>query len=210
LPKLIKSTGWPNAVYTQIKTVPDLAAFGPERRDLLRTLWTLIEMGCTTESICKQLRYDRYTVLSAIDEVIKVNWVKQEEGPKITDELRRRTGQFSKPSLQDLMQIAKGEKPSGTVESPFELVKVINAMNGVSTNLGLMYGKVEVRMLLQEALAKTSKTFPVLTGLRVHIDSPCLDMRGASSEFSTSPDNIAALLLLGNNLMELVLKMQVL
>lgn len=209
LPKLLKNVGWPSSIYSQLKTVPDLAAFGPERRELVRKLWNLIEMGCNCNSICKQVPYDRYAICSVLDEMINAKWISKEAGPSITEELRRRTGQFTKPSLQDLKAFAEGKvKQTSSMESPFELVRVINSLNGMTTNMGQLYGKVEVRMLLQEALAKVSKIFPVLAGLKVHIDSPCLDMRSASSEFSSSPDSIAGLLLLGNYLMDLLVKMQ--
>lgn len=209
LPKLMASVGWPNSIYVQCK-VPDLASFSGEKKDLVRTLFSLIEMGCNTESICKQLAYDRYAILAALDEVLNAQWVKKESGPKVADEMRRRTGQISKPNLAELKNLTmKGDtKSTGPVDGPFELVKVINSFNGFSTNLGILYGKVEVRMVLQEALAKASKMVPVLSGLRVHIDSPCLDMRGASAEFSSSPDSIAGILLLGNYLMDLLVKMQ--
>jgi len=216
LPKLLKSTGWPTSIYTQVKAVPDIAAFGVERRDLTRTLWNLIEMGCNTESICKQTNCDRYSVLTVLNEIINAEWIRRTDGPTPTEELRRRTGQFRKPTLQDINDYAArqqaqeraSERNTGSVDGPTELVKMVNAFNGVATNLGLLYGKVEVRMLLQEALAKASQTFPALKGLRVHIDTPCLDLRGASAEFSRSPDSVPGLLFLGNNLMELVLKMQ--
>lgn len=208
LPKLLQSAGWPSSIYVQIKNVPDLSAFGTERRDLLRTLWNLIEMGCNTESICRQVPYDRYAVLGLLDEILKANWIKRENGPKATDEIARRTGQYRKPNLNELMtrEHNLGEKSSGTMERPVELVRVINAFNGLSTNLGLLYGKGEVRSILQEALQKASKLFPVLSGLRVHIDSPCLDMRATSAEFSESQDSVAGILLLGNYLMELLVK----
>lgn len=212
LPKLLKNTGWPSSIYVQLKTVPDLAAFGPERRELVRSLWNLIEMGCNTDSICKQLPFDRYAILSVIDEIINNKWVKREDGPKVTDELRRRTGQFVKPSAAELKLLAEGKLPenkmSVTSEGPMELVKVVNSLNAMTTNMGLLYGKGEVRMLLQEALAKASRLFPVLNGLRVHIDTACLDMRSASAEFSSSSDSTPGLLLVGNYLMELLLKMQ--
>lgn len=211
LPKLLKSVGWPSSLYVQLKTVPDLASFGQDKRELARQLWNLIEMGCNADSICKQVPYDRYAILSVLDEIINAKWVKREDGPKVTDELRRRTGQFSKPTAQDLKDWAEGkrmDKTSSTMEGPFELVKVINSLNAMTTNMGMLYGKVEVRMLLQEALAKATRIFPVLSGLKVHIDSPCLDMRGASADFSSSSDSVAGLLLLGNYLMDLLVKMQ--
>jgi hypothetical protein len=211
LPKLMKVTGWPSSLYMQVQMVPDLNLFGHDRRDFFRSLWSLIEMGCNTESICKQLPYDRFTVLNGLNDCLNAKWIKRIDGPKATDELRRKTGQYVKPSLEDIMAYAAmsaREKTSGAQDKPYELVKVINAFNGVSTNLGLLYGKVEVRMLLQEALAKASRTFPVLKGLRVHIDSPCLDMRCASAEFASSADSESALLLIGNHLMDLLLKMQ--
>lgn len=214
LPKLIVSTGWPSSLYEQVKAVPDLNAFGAERRDLLRTLWSLIEMGCNTESICKQLSNDRYSVLTLLDEMLKADWLRKEDGPKATDEILRRTGQFKKPTMAELMKYAKNadqqddDKFSGTYERPKELVRVINAFNGCATNLGLLYGKGEVRAVLQESLLKASKVFPVLSGLKVHVDSPCLDMRRASAEFSESADSVAGILLLGNYLMGQLVKSQ--
>lgn len=211
LPRLIRATGWPSSVYHQLVTVPDLASFGAERRGFFRSVWALVEMSAGTDAICRALPFDRFTVLSGLNDLLIANMVKRVDGPKATDELRRKTGQYKKPTLQEIMNYAAGQpvqKNSGAVDGPFELVKVINSFNGFSTNLGVLYGKVEVRMLLQEALAKASRTFPVLKGLRVHIDSPCLDMRGASAEFASSPDSISGLLLIGNHLMDLVLKMQ--
>ncbi|MBX9689789.1 MAG: cyclic nucleotide-binding domain-containing protein [Candidatus Obscuribacterales bacterium] len=213
LPKLMKSVGWPSSIYEQLKTVPDLASLGTERRELLRSMWNLVEMGCNTDSICKQLPADRYAILTLLEEILNLNWVKKVPGPKVTDELKRRTGQIAKPNLEDLKKQAMGvssrtEKRTGTMEHPAELVRVINSFNAVSSNLGMLYGKLEVRMVLQEALAKVSKIFPTLSGLRIHIDNPCLDMRGVSSEFSESPDTIAGILLLGNYLMDLLVRMQ--
>ncbi len=210
LAKLLENVGWPGAMYIQLKTVPDLAQF-PERKDLLRSLWNLIEMGCNTESICRQIPYDRYSILSILDEILNLKWVRMEAGPKATDEIKRRTGQYSKPNLQELMKKSSGTAKSTSsisMDKPLELVRVINSFNGISTNLGTLYGKVEVRMILLEALAKAVRVFPVLQGLKVHIDSPCLDMRSASSEFSESPDSVAGILLLGNYLMDLLVKMQ--
>ena len=214
LPKLMEKVGWPNSIYVQLKTVPDVSAFGPERRELFRSLWTLIEMGCNAESISKQVPFDRYAVLHLLDEILELKWCRKEEGPKATDEMKRLTGQYTKPNLQELLKKTTNtgthNKPSlsMTMDKPFELVKVINSLNTIATNLGSLYGKVEVRLVLQEALAKTTQVFPVMSGLKVHMDSPCLDMRGASSEFSESPDSVAGILLLGNYMMDLLVKMQ--
>lgn len=213
LPKLIESCGWPNSIYDQIKTVPDINAFGAEKRDLLRTVWSLVEMGCNTDSICKQVSQDRYSVLTLIDEMLKANWIKKEEGPKPTDEILRRTGQFKKPSILELKKLAQNDfedegKFSGTYERPRELVRVINAFNGLATNLGLLYGKQEVRSALQAAVVKVSKVFPVMSGLKIHVDSPSLDMRRTNAEFSASLDAVAGILLLGNYLMSELLGSQ--
>lgn len=213
LPKLMTSVGWPNSIYHQLKTVPDPTAFGNDRKDMFRSLWTLIEMGSNTESICKQLPYDRYSIMTLLDEILNLKWCRKEEGRKASEEMKRLTGSFSKPNLQELMKKTATTPVSKqsltlTTDKSFELVKAINSLNAISTNLGSLYGKAEVRLVLQEALAKASKVFPALGSLRVHMDSPCLDMRGATSEFSESPDSVAGIMLLGNYLMDLLVKMQ--
>lgn len=207
LPKLMKEVGYPSSSYTPLKSVPDLSKFG-DRKDLVRTLWTLIEMGGNSETICKQMTSDRYAVLTALDELVKAGMLKVEPGRKITEEYRRRTTQLMKPRLDSSALAVDTPKLEDVTESPSELLKVVNSLNAVTSNLGLIYGKTEVRMLLMEALAKASKLFPVLSGLRVHIDTPCLDLRGASEKFSHSAESISALLLVSNLFLELLLKMQ--
>lgn len=207
LPKLMKDVGYPNSTYAPLKSVPDISKFG-ERKDQVRTLWTLIEMGGTSETICKQMTVDRYAALSIIDEMIKSGMLGVEPGRKITEEYRRRTAQVMKPKLDGSAVALDSPKLDELTDSPSELLKIVNAFNAVTTNLGLVYGKMEVRMLLMEALKKASKLFPVLAGLRVHVDTPCLDLRGASAEFSGSANSIGAILLVSNLFLELLIKMQ--
>ena len=208
LPRLMKDVGWPNSTYTPLKSVPDLAKFG-DRRELVRTLWTLIEMGGNTETICKQIPFDRYAVLGALDEMIKSNLLSIEPGRKITEEYRRRTSQVMKPKLNaTATALEKAPKLDDLADSPTELLKIVNSLNLVTSNLGIIYGKVEVRMLLLESLAKASKLFPVLIGLKVHVDSPCLDLRGASAEFSHSSEAITGMLLVSNLFLDLLVKLQ--
>ena len=207
LPKLMKEVDYPNATYTPLKSVPDLTKF-EDRRELVRTLWTLIEMGGNGETICKQMAFDRYAVLSVLDELIKSGMLKAEPGRRITEEYRRRTTQLMKPKLDASAVALDSPKVDDLSESPSELLKIVSSLNAVTSNLGTIYGKTEVRMLLLEALAKASKLFPVLVGLRVHVDTPCLDLRGASEKFSHSADSLSGLLLVSNLFLELLIKMQ--
>lgn len=207
LPKLMKEVGYPSSSYVAMKSVPDLSKFD-ERKELVRTLWTLIEMGGNAETICKQVNYDRYAVLGLIDELVKANMLKIEPGRKITEEFRRRTSQVMKPKLGSSALAVDALKIEDGADSPSELLKVVNSLNAVTSNLGIIYGKLEVRMLLVESLAKASKLFPVLAGLRVHVDTPCLDLRGASEKFSHSADSVSALILVSNLFLEQLMKMQ--
>ncbi len=214
LPKLMKNVGWPDATYEQIKRVPDFKILAAELpRELCRQIWLLIEVGSAIEVIWRQLAYDKYAVLTVVNEMINAGFLRVEVNLRCSSEFVKRTMQFRKPSLDQLSLEAamapERETPAGVMvsESPYEVVKLVNAVNSVSTNLGIIFGKTEMRILLQESLAKTTKLFPELGSLRVYMDSPALDLRGATSDFSSSARTIPALVQLANTLLELTPKL---
>lgn len=216
LVKLMVTTGWPGATYEQLKRVPDFNSLQEHSRELCRQVWSLIEVGTAVEAMWKQLPVDKFAVLALINEMINQQMIRPEDNRRSTSEFLKRTMQLQKPSLQQLMQAQKqaegnaqagAESTAETPDSPYEVVKLVNAVNGVSTNLGIIFGKTEVRMLLQESLAKTSRVFPELSSLKVYMDSPALDLRTATADFSKSARTIPALVHLANTLMELTPKL---
>lgn len=209
LPKLMKVTGWPDATYEQIIHVPDFKVLAEYPRELCRQVWSLIEVGTAVDAISRQVAYDRYAVLSVICEMISAGFLRQEENLRSSSEFVKRTMQFRKPSLSQLTpeDALAPETDEPNAENPYEVVKLVNAVNSVSTNLGIIFGKTEMRILLQESLAKTTKLFPELGSLKVYIDSPALDLRGATSDFSSSSRTIPALVQLANTLLELTPKL---
>lgn len=206
LPELVRTIGWPQAVCVPLLSVPNLDALGADRRQLCGQIWSLIEVGENVGQICHQLPCDRYSILSTVYDMLRLNLIRLDQ--QASERGKAETSSDLTNSRKHNKEDQRQTMISKTPDAPFELVKIINALNGVSTNLGLIYGKEEIRQLVQEALSKACKLYPNLSSIKIQANSPALDLRNATDDFSDSKATIPALLYLNNLLLELTIEMQ--
>ncbi|MBY0356947.1 MAG: cyclic nucleotide-binding domain-containing protein [Candidatus Obscuribacterales bacterium] len=187
LTKLIRVTSYPHAVYKQLNAIPSFDALENEHREICRQIWSLIEVGENIGEICRQLPYDRYSILNVIEAMLKRSMIglcQNETNNKI--------------AKSDIQPEFGKTVSAETAENPFELVRIVNAVNGVCINLGLIYGKEKIRSIVQTCLIEACRTYPSLASAKIQTDSPALDLRHASDDFSNSKSSTQALLHLSN------------
>lgn len=187
LSKLIRITSYPQAVYKQLNAIPPLDILASNHPEIGRQIWSLVEVGENIGEICRQLPYDRYSILTVVEAMLKQSMI-----GLCQNEVNSR---IVKSNIQPPFgKTISAEMP----ENPFELVKIVNAVNGVCINLGLIYGKEKIRTLVQTCLIEACRTYPSLASAKIQTDSPALDLRHASDDFSNSKSSIQALLHLSN------------
>jgi hypothetical protein len=94
------------------------------------------------------------------------------------------------------------------LHGPTQVVSTINSINAVTSNLGTILGKNEVRFVLSQALKKAADTHPHLASLKVHPEAATLDVRGANPEFSSSDKTVKSLEILMRIFLDIASKSQ--
>lgn len=208
LPKLMATLGWPQHVWVQGTPVEDWKGLGDDSINIGPRVWPLLGAGCSIEELTQKLPYDRYSVLTVIDEMVKKGYAKKQTGSAASSERLEKTLQLPKSAVLDLVRERKNEsklkpvpEPMKLVHGPVAVVSAVNSINGVCTNLANILGKNEVRYVLGQALRKAADTHPALASLKIHPEQPTLDVRYATPEFSSSDKTIKSL----ENLMRIFL-----
>lgn len=198
LQKLLAALGWPHTVIAQGQPVDDWKKLGEEAENIGPRAWPLMGAGCTVEEITEKLTYDRFTILTFLSEMIKRGHAKKttmERAPQASE----KTLQLPKSSVLELTRQAHESRlrpvaePMNLLHGPSQVVAKVNAINAVTSNLGLVLGKNEVRFVLSQALKKAADANPHLASLKINQETACLDVRQASPEFSASKDTVRSL-----------------
>lgn len=199
LVKLLSNLGWPNGVIGTANDVTDWTKFmeydGP---NLGPRVWPMMGAGCTIEELTHKVPYDRYAILSLLDVLVKKGHAVKQTNTHLVHELEK-TLQLPKNIAQEFIQEKKESRlrpvaePMKLIHGPTQVVATVTAINNVTSNLSNIFGKNEVRYLLNQALRKASDTNPHLASLKIHPEAATLDVRYASPEFSGSEKTVKSL-----------------
>jgi hypothetical protein len=199
LQKFMPIVGWPNSVLAQGEEVTDWKRLGDDAEAVGPRAWPLMGAGCTVEEITEKLAFDRYTILAVLVEMIKRGHARKtqlERAPQASE----KTLQLPKTAVADLARQVRDQnklrpvaEPMNLLHGPTQVVARVNAINAITSNLGLIFGKNEVRYVLAQALKKAADSHPQLASLKINNETASLDVRQASPEFSASKDTIKSL-----------------
>lgn len=167
LPKLMQGLNWPASIYKRKTNQPNWTALPQELSAIGHKLWLLLEVGLTTQQLTDKVTCDRYTVLSALDTMHKSGLI--------------HSGISSEVSIAAL------------AHNPSRVALLINALNDVCLNLGVILGKGKMRQLLEEALKISTTRYTNLSSMRVHPETTTLDLRLAKPDVSQSQASEKAL-----------------
>jgi CRP/FNR family cyclic AMP-dependent transcriptional regulator len=213
LPKLLASLGWPNTSFAQGEMPTDWKRLVEDGDTIGPRLWPLLGAECTVEEIAQKLPYDRYTVCSLLDEMVKRGHAKKSLSERAANELEK-TLQLPKTAVAEMVRSRHESKlrpvnePMNLLHGPTAVVTTVNAINAVTSNLGLVLGKNEVRYILQQALKKAADKNPHLASLKIHPEAATLDVRYASPEFSASDKTAKSLEVLMRIFLDIASKTQ--
>lgn len=177
LPKLMASLDWPAAIFVPGKKTPDWSAQKDGWAAVARKMWFLLEAGLTLQQVSQKLPYDRYTILSAVQEMLAAEIVVNREGAA---------------------PIAA--KP---VHEPSDIASAITAINAITVNLTAIFGKDLVYAVLTRALAEASGKYTHLQSLSVRPQTCTLDLRMAKPDVSQSEASFASLKYLARTIIRL-------
>lgn len=168
LPKLMSKIEWPSQVYVEAVRQPDLSNLKPHSEQIARRIWYLLEAGLTVQQLCEKLPYDRYTVLTVIEEILRGGFISPRGGDR-------------QPHL-----------PLGE-HRPSEVAAMLVAFNTVSSNLAAILGSEKVHKVLGQALQTSSQLYSNLSSLKLNPGTVTLDMRQARPDVSQSEASIESL-----------------
>lgn len=201
LPRLMANLGWPNAVILQGNPVDDWKKAGGDDGPMIGPrLWPLLGAGCTLEELAQKVQYDRYSILTVLDEMVKKGHARKEEALHATAVQKlEKTLQLPKEAAQEYLKERKENRlrpapePMKFMHGPAQVVNTVNSINLVTSNLANILGKNEVRYVLQQALRKAADSNPQLASLKIHPEQATLDVRFANPEFSSSEKTVKSL-----------------
>jgi len=160
LPRLTQTLEWPDKVFQIKSPQPDWSSINTDWAPIGRKLWLLLEVGLSVRQLTEKIAYDRYTVLSALDEMIKAK-------------LLGRAG------MSESRIIASAHTPA-------QVASMVSALNQITLNLSAILGKDKVHDILSRALAESVVRYNNLSSLKIHPDNAALDLRLAAPDVSQS------------------------
>jgi hypothetical protein len=218
LPKLLSSLGWP---HTQLKqgTHPDdwKALGGDDGATMGPKVWVLLGAGCSLDEFVQKLPFDRYSIFTLLDEMVKKGFAKKVDRTQSQQiERLEKTLTLPKELAKEVLARERAERPRlqpvpeplKFMQGPAQVVSTVNAINAVTSNLATILGKNEVRYVLQQALKKAADSYPHLASLKIHPDAATLDVRYANPEFSSSEKTVRSLEFLMRIFLDLASKSQ--
>ena len=161
LPKLMAKIEWPSRVYVEAARQPDWSTLKSPVAEIARRIWYLLEAGLTVQQLCEKLPYDRYTVITIIEEMLRNGFISPKGGEK-----------------QPLA-------PAGE-HKPSDVAAVLNAINAISSNLVTVLGAEKVQRVLSQALKESTMLYSNLSSLKLNPGTATLDMRQARPDVSQS------------------------
>lgn len=153
LPQLMKKLDWPDMVYLQNGS-PIWKGFPANRAEIGRKIWFLLEVGLSVSQIAHKLPFDRWSVLTCMDELLEKEMLRPKAAPP------------PKP------------EPQAPAPPPVSLkaITIINGINSVTSSLSQLLGRDQVRRYLHQSLSEASNKFPSLNCLSLNPDRPVLDL----------------------------------
>jgi hypothetical protein len=166
LPNLMRTLGWPDALFRHKIKNPDYAkTVSNENATLARKIWLLLEVGLSLQDLTAKLPADRFAVLSTIQEML--------DGAMIT------SGTTEEHPI-----------PVVPMQQAPQVATMVTALNEVSINLATIIGKERVREIMSKALQESSRRFANLSSLKMHPENVTLDVRSASPDVSGSDTSV--------------------
>lgn len=206
LPKLEGRTGWPRAIYFPCGKALAGQDFASVNNECASHIFSAIGEGKSAKDLYEKLNYDRYTLLSCLEEMLRKGLVRKEFSLPVEDDDTRKTAQLPKPEINQQINIENAasdaallnQQKNATAEILLqarmsELLNLINSFNAISMHFGQILSEAEVRMLLHEALALASGEFACLNNIGVQTAAPILDLKAVAGNFSQSEQTINAL-----------------
>jgi hypothetical protein len=202
LAKLMVNVGWPNAIIKQAEAPESWKGLGEDSETIGPKLWVLMGAGCSQEEFVQKLPFDRYSLFTVLDEMLKRGIaIKKDRSQTQQIQKLEKTLTLPKDAMME-MQSRKAEltnrlkpipEPLKFMHGPTQVVNTVNAINAVTSNLASILGKNEVRFVLSQALKKAADSYPHLASLKVHPEAATLDVRFANPEFSSSEKTVKSL-----------------
>jgi hypothetical protein len=183
--RLTDTIGGLGMTFSAATDKPAFDALPGNVRDLARQIWKLVESDLTVEEMLPMLEVDRFTLLRALSDMLDKGILK-----KLVTLHNPSTPTF-KVQLDDhanLIEIDFNQR-----KQPAKLAATFYALNMVASNLATFVSSDTVKTCLEEALVESAKSYPQLTGLKVHPGGKTLDIRGASPELTRRTDSRKAL-----------------
>lgn len=202
LPKLMAALGWPHATIRQGSPPDDWRVLGEDGAAMAPKLWVLMGAGCSLEEFLQKLPFDRYSIFTVLDEMVKKGYARKvERSHSQTIQKLEKTLQLPKEAAQQYMNSRRAEEqrlkpvpePLKFMQGPAQVVNTVNSINLVTSNLANILGKNEVRFVLGQALKKAADSYPHLASLKIHPEAATLDLRNATPEFSSSDRTVRSL-----------------
>jgi hypothetical protein len=169
LPRLTQTLGWPDQSFQQAIAQPDWNKLSEEVAAAGRKIWLLLEVGLNLQQLSEKLSNDRFTLLSAIDEMSKAAMI------------RRREDVNTSTAMTLVMH------------APAHIASMLTAFNLATQNLGEILGSDVIRAVLSSALEESTERYSFLSSLKTHPETATLDLRLAAPEISQSQDSVKAL-----------------
>ncbi len=163
LPQLMRDLDWSGGIPLRSTKTPDWSCLKEESIAVAKKLWLLIEVGLSIKHLCDKLPFDRYTILTTLDEMRECGLTRGKQAGS--------TGS----------------------EAPASVAPIFAALNLAAANLALILGKEDLRKALCAALAQSAQRYPLLSSLKVHTDAATLDLRSALPEVSQSRASVESL-----------------
>jgi hypothetical protein len=202
LPKLMSGLGWPIGTLKQGAEPADWRVLGEDGSVMAPKLWVLLGAGCSLDELVQKLPFDRYSIFTVLDEMVKRGFAKKVDRTQSANiERMEKTLTLPKELSKELLNEKRADvqrlkpvpEPLRFMQGPAQVVSTVNAINAVTSNLASILGKNEVRFVLGQALKKAADSYPHLASLKIHPESATLDVRYANPEFSSSEKTVRSL-----------------
>lgn len=154
LPQLMKNLDWPDMVYLQNGS-PNWKGFNANQAEIGRKIWFLLEVGLSVSQIANKLPFDRWSVLTCMDELRNKEMIRAKAAPT-------------------------PPKPEATAPAPqpvsLKAVTIVNGINSVTASLSALLGRDQVRRYLHQALSDSCSKYFALNCLTLNPDRPIFDI----------------------------------
>ena len=158
LPQLMKKLDWPEMIYLQNGS-PNWKGFNATQAEIGRKIWFLLEVGLSVSQIANKLPFDRWSVLTCMNELRQKEMIRAKAAPAPP-----------KP------------EPATPAPQPVSLkaITIVNGINSVTSSLSALLGRDQVRRYLHQALSDAGNKYEALKCLSLNPDRPIFDLNSES------------------------------